>query len=124
MSDRLFSKEHIWVVKDGECATLGVTEYAQEELGNIMFLNLPDVGESLTCGESFGDIESIKTVSDLISPVDGEVIKINEDLMDEPDSINDAPYESWFIEAKVEALSADLMSEEEYLSCKEELNNR
>lgn len=121
MSERLFSNKHVWVLQDGETATIGITEYAQEKLGSIMFLNLPDVGEKLEYGQRFGDIESIKTVSDLFSPVDGEVIRINEELVDEPDAINDEPYESWFVEVKVTSTPDDLMDEETYLAKKEEL---
>lgn len=121
MDDRLFSKKHVWVVRNAHTVTLGITDFAQEKLGNIMFLNLPDVGEKLKIGQRFGDIESVKTVSDLISPVEGEVIKINEELVDEPDIINDEPYASWFVEVKVISFSDELMDEETYLSKKEDL---
>lgn len=121
MDDRLFSKKHIWVLKNADTVTMGITDFAQEKLGNIMFLNLPDVGERLKTGQHFGDIESIKTVSDLISPVDGEVVKINEELVDEPDIINEEPYTSWLVEVKVTSLSDELMDEETYLSQKEDL---
>ena len=121
MGDRLISRDHIWMVADGETAILGITDHAQEKLGNIMFLNLPEVGEMLTPGRRFGDIESIKTVSDLISPVEGEVIKVNEELADEPGLINEAPYESWLIEVRVGAVPGDLMDEATYLSRKEDL---
>lgn len=121
MDDRLYSKKHIWVSQTAEIVTLGITDFAQDKLGTVMFLNLPDVGEHLKIGKRFGDIESIKTVSDLISPVEGEVVKINEGLVDEPDMINDRPYTSWFVEVKVVALSDELMNEEAYLSQKEEL---
>ena len=120
MGMRLFSNKHIWLSQDGEVATIGITEYAQEKLGSIMFLNLPDVGEKVEVNHRFGDIESIKTVSDLISPVGGEVIRLNEELVDEPDAINEDPYESWFIEVKVTSTSDALMDEETYLSKKEE----
>ena len=119
MAERLFSKDHIWILADEGTATIGITDYAQEKLGSIMFLNLPEAGESIGTGQRFGDVESIKTVSDLISPVDGEVLKVNEDLVDEPDAINEAPYESWFMEVQVTALSDDLMDEETYLAKKE-----
>jgi len=115
---RLFSDKHIWILMQGETATIGITDYAQEKLGNIMFINLPEAGEDIERGQSFGDIESIKTVSDLLSPVDGEVIKVNEEVMDEPDLINEKPYDSWFIEVKVRNVSENLMDEETYLSKK------
>ncbi len=121
MSKRFFSNKHVWLLQDGEIATIGITEYAQEKLGSIMFLNLPEVGEKVESGQRFGDIESIKTVSDLFSPVDGEVIRINEVLVDEPDAINEEPYESWFVEVKVTSIPDDLMDEETYLAKKEEL---
>ncbi len=121
MKIRLFSKEHIWVSENTDTVILGITDFAQEQLGNIMFLNLPDVGEKLKIGQPFGDIESIKTVSDLISPVEGEVLKINEELMDEPDLINTEPYKSWFIEVRFTLLSDELMDENTYLSQKEDL---
>ena len=118
--NRLFSKAHIWVLNDGQNVVLGISDYAREKLGNIMFVNLPDIGDRLTIGTCFGDIESIKTVSDLISPVNGEVVKVNEALVDEPDNINADPYESWLVEVKADAVAEDLMSEETYLICKEE----
>ena len=119
MAERLFSDKHVWVSVNGETALIGITDHAQKKLGNIMFLNLPDVGETLAEGQRFGDIESIKTVSDLISPVDGDVIRVNEELVDEPDAINEAPYESWFIEVKISSLSGGLMDEETYLAKKD-----
>lgn len=118
---KLFSKSHIWVLQIGDTVRLGVSDHAQKKLGNIMFLNLPDAGEEVLIGQRFGDIESIKTVSDLISPVDGKVIAVNEELIDEPESINEAPYESWFIEVKVRSLEECLMDENAYLNCKDAL---
>ena len=126
---RLFSKEHVWVFTQGDTATtvaatttentavkLGITDYAQKKLKSVMFLNLPDIGDEITIGEKFGDIESIKTVSDLISPVAGKVTAINEELVDDPSVINTSPYESWFIEIEATQLSDDLMNEDAY-SC-------
>lgn len=118
---KLFSKNHIWVLPIGDTVRLGVSDHAQKKLGNIMFLNLLDVGEKVLIGQRFGDVESIKTVSDLISPVDGKVIAVNEGLIDEPESINEAPYESWFIEVKVRSLEEGLMDENAYLNCKDAL---
>lgn len=126
---RLFSKEHVWVLTQGNIATtaaatttentavkLGITDYAQKKLKSVMFLNLPDIGDELKIGEKFGDIESIKTVSDLISPVAGKVTAINEELMDDPSVINTSPYESWFIEIATTQLADDIMNEDAY-SC-------
>lgn len=110
----LFSNKHIWIDDKGDTALLGITDHAQSRLGAIMFINLPDIGERVECNERFGDIESVKTVSDLISPVSGEVVSVNEELMDEPESINEAPFKSWFVEVKVESRIDDLMDEKTY----------
>ncbi len=112
--DRLFSKNHIWIEAEGSVARIGISDYAQTKLKAILFLNLPDAGDTLTAGKRFGDIESIKTVSDLIAPADGVVLAVNEDLLDDPSEINEAPYESWFMEIEVTALEDGLMSEETY----------
>lgn len=110
----LFSKNHIWLKMEGDIAKIGVSDYAQEQLGSIMFINLPEAGEQLAIGKRFGDIESIKTVSDLLSPIDGIVLRINVGLLDMPEAINSEPYGSWIMEAKVEQLSRELMDEEAY----------
>ncbi len=111
---RLFSKDHLWVYQTDNTAKIGITDYAQKKLKAILFVNLPDVGDRVTSGVRLGDIESIKTVSDLISPVTGTVVHINEDLIDDPSVVNEDPYESWFIEVEVESLPDDLMDEEAY----------
>ncbi len=116
-----FSKNHLWVKSDGTNAEIGLTDYAAEKLGNIVFVNIPDVGESLSAGERFGDVESVKTVSDLISPVDGEVIEVNETLLDEPEIISENPSEVWLIKARVENIPDGLMTVEEYDLFKEGL---
>ena len=116
----LFSKKHVWACIDGDIATVGISSHAQEELGNIVFLSLPEVGTRLEAGKVFGDVESIKTVSDLFAPMDGEVIQVNEELVEEPERINEAPYESWFLKVRVERLEEGLMEEETYLKYKEE----
>lgn len=116
-----FSKNHLWVKSDGANAEIGLTDYAAEKLGNIVFVNLPDVGENLSAGERFGDVESVKTVSDLISPIDGEVIEANETLLDEPEAISENPSETWLIKARVDNIPDGLMSAEEYDSFKESL---
>lgn len=116
-----FSKNHLWLKTDRNTAEIGLTDYAAEKLGNIVFVNLPDAGERLSEGERFGDIESVKTVSDLISPIDGEVCDINEALLDEPEAISENPSETWLIKARVESIPVGLMSAEEYDSFKEKL---
>lgn len=112
---RQYTKEHMWIVNIRDnIFQIGITEYAQENLGTILFLNLPDKGDALQTGESFGDIESVKTVSDLISPVTGKVIRVNEALFDEPSMVNAEPYAYWLVEAEAEILAEGLMDEETY----------
>ena len=116
-----YTKNHLWLKAVENAAEIGLTDYAAEKLGNIVFVNLPDVGEHLSAGEKFGDVESVKTVSDLISPVDGEVIEVNEALLDEPEVISENPSETWLIKARIEDIPDGLMSEEGYERFKENL---
>ena len=83
-----YSKSHEWVALDGDSAVVGLTDYAQSELGDLVFVNLPEVGDTVEAGEVFGDVESVKAVSDVYSPVTGEVTEINEELLDSPELIN------------------------------------
>ena len=117
----LFSKDHIWVYQEDHTVKIGISAYAVEQLGSIMFLNLPEAGERIEINERLGDIESVKTVSDLISPVTGEVISVNEDLLENLENISNNPYKSWFIEVKAEQFANDLMSKEEYQKYRDEL---
>lgn len=112
-SELKYSKSHEWVKKEGELYVVGLTDYAQSELGDLVFVNLPEEGDDVTVGEAFADVESVKAVSDVYSPVSGVVSEINEDLMDSPESINEAPYEAWFVKI------ADVTEEEELLSAEE-----
>lgn len=115
MGGRLYSKKHMWVLQDkGGIAAIGITDFLQEKLGAIMFLNLPKVGDKLSVGERFGDIESKKTVMDLEAPINGEVIAVNEDLEAEPDVINDEPLENWFVKVKVDSIPDNLLTEKDY----------
>lgn len=120
MAEKRFSDKHIWVEGDGASVRIGITDYAQEKLGTIMFLNLPETGDRVEAGQRLGDIESIKNVSDLISPVSGEVVEVNEELIDEPSRINEEPYACWFLEIRTDAMDDDLMEEAVYLAKKEE----
>lgn len=112
----LFSKDHIWAAVDPvqNTARLGLSDYAEKQLGTVMFINLPEVGEDVVCHERFGDIESLKTVSDLISPVSGNVTAVNEELMDSPDQINQSPFDCWMIEVKLAEVPENLMEEVAY----------
>ena len=99
-----YSKSHEWVRHEGETLVVGISDFAQDALGDIVFINLPQAGDEVTLGEGFGDVESVKTVSDLISPVTGAVLAVNEALLDAPESLNSDPYGAWII--KVENVSA------------------
>ena len=89
-----YSKSHEWLAEDG---TVGITDFAQEALGDVVFIGLPQVGDAVTAGESFGDVESVKAVSDLISPVTGVIVAVNEGLEDAPEALNEDPYANWII---------------------------
>ena len=95
-----YSKSHEWLAEDG---TVGITDFAQEALGDVVFIGLPQVGDAVTAGESFGDVESVKAVSDLISPVTGVIVAVNEALEDAPEALNEDPYANWII--KVEEIT-------------------
>lgn len=93
-----YTEEHEWVKVDGNLATVGVTDFAQSELGDIVFVELPQVGDSLQLSQPFGSVESVKTVSELYAPVSGKVVKVNESLHDAPEKINGSPYsDGWMI---------------------------
>ena len=113
--DRQYAKEHEWAIfeEDGTCR-VGISFYAQKELGNLVFANLPEVGDTVTAGTSFADVESIKTVSDVYSPVTGVVKEINEALLDSPELINEDPYEAWFAVIEKVTDKCDLLSAGEY----------
>ncbi len=106
----LYSKTHEWVLfaEDGT-ATVGITDYAQDQLGDLVFVNLPSEGDALTAGEAFADVESVKAVSDVNSPVTGTVAKVNEELADAPEKMNETPYEAWFVMAEDISGTEDLM---------------
>ena len=110
----LYSKSHEWVKEEGEEMVIGLTDYAQSELGDLVFVNLPEEGDELTVGEAFGDVESVKAVSDVYAPVAGTVSEINEELLDAPEKINEAPYEAWLVRVKDVTEKEALLSAEEY----------
>jgi glycine cleavage system H protein len=96
-----YSKEHEWVKVDGEHVVLGITDHAQSQLGDVVFLELPEVGRELAQDEAFGVVESVKAVSDLYAPIAGEVVEINADLVDAPEKVNEEPYDgAWMIKLK------------------------
>ena len=96
-SDLLYTKDHEWIKIENGIATVGITDYAQGELGDIIFIELPEIGDSVQAKDSIGTIEAVKTVADIYSPMNGEVSEVNVNLEDNPDSINKDPYESGWI---------------------------
>lgn len=102
-SDLLYSKDHEWVKLDGEIATIGITDFAQRELGDIVYVEIETIGQILDREEVFGTVEAVKTVSDLFMPLSGEVLEFNTDLEDTPEAVNEQPYESgWMIKIKMD----------------------
>lgn len=110
----LYSRSHEWVKEEGEEVLIGLTDYAQSELGDLVFVNLPEEGDEVTTGESFADVESVKAVSDVYSPVTGVVSAVNEELLDAPESINEAPYDAWFVRVKDISDREELLTAAEY----------
>ena len=104
-ADLKYSKSHEWVKMEGNVAVIGITDFAQDALGDVVFINLPQEGDAVTAGESLGDVESVKAVSDVICPVSGEVCAVNEALTDAPETLNSDPYGAWII--KVENITED-----------------
>lgn len=98
-----YSKSHEWLRMDGETAVVGISDFAQDALGDVVFINLPQEGDEVTAGEAFGDVESVKAVSDLVSPVTGTICAVNEELLDAPEKLNSDPYGAWIL--KVEGVT-------------------
>ena len=92
-----YSKSHEWIKMEGDVAVIGISDFAQDALGDVVFVNLPGVGDAAAAGDAFGDVESVKAVSDLVSPVSGEIVEVNEALADAPEALNSDPYGSWII---------------------------
>ncbi len=113
MENLLFSKSHEWVKIEGNKAKIGLSDYAQHELGDIVYVNLPSVGDKVTIGESFTDVESVKAVSEVYSPVSGTITAVNEELESQPELINNAPYDAWIIVVEVSEKD-ELLTKEEY----------
>jgi glycine cleavage system H protein len=102
-----YAKSHEWLLLEGDAATVGITDYAQESLGDIVFVELPKIGQEIAAGATFGSVESVKAVSDLYSPVGGVVTEVNSALNDAPETINAAANETWIIKLAVESAPAD-----------------
>ena len=95
-----YSKSHEWLKEEDGVCVIGISDFAQDALGDVVFVNLPEVGDDAAAGEAFGDVESVKAVSDLISPVSGTVCEVNEDLLDQPELLNEDPYGTWIIKVE------------------------
>jgi glycine cleavage system H protein len=115
-----YTKTHEWVRHEDDVVTIGITEHAQDELGDVVFVELPEIGASFASGDSFGTVESVKAVSDLYAPVGGEVVEVNEALNDAPEKINEDSYgDGWIVRLRVSG-EGDLLSAEEYEKLLEE----
>lgn len=101
LEDLRYAESHEWVKLEGDIATVGITDYAQHALGNIVYVDMPEVGDEVEQGEDFGAVESVKAASDLISPVSGEVVEINEALEDEPELVNQDAFGNWIMKVRV-----------------------
>lgn len=116
-NDRVYSEEHEWVVVDDDVATVGISSFAQDQLGEVVYIELPAEGDALTAGETFGEIESVKSVSELFSPVTGTIVAVNDALGDTPESVNADPHgDGWMIKIKMDdpAEVDALLSAEDY----------
>jgi len=100
-TDLKYTKDHEWIRINGDTADVGITDYAQQQLGDVVYVELPDVGRQLTAGESFGSIESVKAVSELFAPMTGQVVDVNPALKDHPETVNSSPHDSWMIRIRL-----------------------
>jgi glycine cleavage system H protein len=100
-ADLKYTKEHEWIRVEGDTGAIGITDFAQQQLGDVVYVELPDVGSTMTAGSVFGTIESVKAVSELFAPVTGEVIETNASLKDRPDHVNSKPHETWMVKVKL-----------------------
>lgn len=116
MAEYLYNEGHAWALVNGDTAKIGITPYAAEQLGDIVYVDLPEVGDEVSVGDTFTEVESSKTSSEVPAPVSGEIIAVNEDLDDEPEAINDDAYASWIIEIKLsdESELDDLLDADAY----------
>jgi glycine cleavage system H protein len=116
VADRYYTETHEWIEVEGDMATVGITDFAQSQLGDVVFLELPSVGRQLEPGDSFGAVESVKAASDLYSPVAGSVMEVNQTLSDAPETVNRDPYgEGWLVKVRLNGdLSEGLLDEQGY----------
>ena len=112
--DLKYSRDHEWVKEEDGLFVIGISDFAQDALGDLVFVNLPEVGDAVTAGEAFGDVESVKAVSDLLCPVTGTVAEINEELLDAPEKLNEDPYGAWIIKVSDVTATEDLLDAAAY----------
>jgi glycine cleavage system H protein len=96
-----YHRDHDWALVDGDTATFGITWYAQDALGDVVFFAPPEVGAQVSAGNSYGELESVKAVSDLIAPLDCEILEINSEIVETPEKVNDGPYDAWLVKARL-----------------------
>ncbi len=122
MSEKMYTKDHEWIeVIENGLVYIGISNYAVTQLGDIVFINPGEEGDTLVLNESFADVESVKAVSDILSPIDGEIVEINEELLDAPEKLNESPEETWIVKASYVELNEELMSSEDYSAYLESL---
>ena len=117
-ADLKYTKDHEWVRVDGDTGVVGITNFAQQQLGDVVYVDLPEVGTKLSAGQTFGTIESVKAVSELYAPLSGEVVEINTALKDKPEQVNSAPHDAWMIKVRLSSPgeAAGLMDSSAYQS--------
>jgi glycine cleavage system H protein len=117
-SDLKYTKDHEWIRITGDTAEVGITDYAQQQLGDVVYVELPDVGRSIAAGESFGSIESVKAVSELFAPMSGEVVDANASLRDHPEAVNQNPHSTWMVKIRLAdpAATESLLESSQYES--------
>ena len=115
-TDRKYTKDHEWIRVSGDTAEVGITDYAQRQLGDVVYVDLPDVGKRVTAGQSFGSIESVKAVSELFAPMSGEVTSVNPHLQEHPEAVNSNPHDSWMVKVRLSdpAAAASLLDAAAY----------
>jgi len=106
-SDLKYTKDHEWIRLSGDTAEVGITDYAQEQLGDVVFVDLPGVGSGVTAGAAFGTIESVKAVSELFAPVTGEIVAVNERLAQAPEEVNSRPHDTWMVKIHLTGTTPD-----------------
>ena len=105
-TDLKYTKDHEWIRISGDTAEIGITDYAQQQLGDVVYVDLPAEGTAITSGQSFGSIESVKAVSELFAPMSGQVVEVNSALKDHPETVNSRPHETWMVKVKLSDPSA------------------